>query len=574
MIVDNSGFSSFTGSNNLIDDFTLPACSGISAAAVTNFVTTLQDNGGPTDTHALLVGSNALNTGTGNCPDHTATPLARDQRGVARPQNLTCDIGAYELVTAVTPGANGGNGPGGVSTTDGSSLLEAWFRADRGAEEANNDPAETGDNVEFWRDQSGNNTHVSQALLGRRPNWTDAALNGQPALAYTGGTNGDVLTTTLAAFAGDQPYTIFSAFNPANNNGENLFAIGSPNFFETIAYHPNLFDNRWYYHFGDDMLVTPLLSGWQLASFRYEALGSGTDRSYYANGSLAGSNAANPLALAANPLLSVGGFDNRAGLEGQELTGQLGELIIFSTSLVEVERILVENYLSSKYNLAIPGADDHYEGDTSPGEFDLDVAGIGQLGGNQHTQAHGAGMIVVNGTFLNENGDWLLFGHRTVNNSNSTADLPTGGDWGGVNDVRWARHWTIDVTDPSVNNGTVDVIFDFSEAGMNGGLPPSTPASHYRLLKRTGPTGPFSDITVASGALVVVAGDQVQFLGVDVAQLGSNFTLGSIDGAAAPTAITTQNLASPISQPPYLALILLLLVLLAITIKIVWRRIV
>ncbi len=183
-------------------------------------------------------------------------------------------------------------------------------------------------------------------------------------------------------------------------------------------------------------------------------------------------------------------------------------------------------------------------------------------------------MIVVNGTFLNENGDWLLFGHRTVNNSNSTADLPTGGDWGGVNDVRWARHWTIDVTDPSVNNGTVDIIFDFSEAGMNGGLPPNTPANHYRLLKRTGTTGPFSDITVASGALVVVAGDQVQFLGVDVAQLGSNFTLGSIDGAAAPTAITTHNVASQTSQPTYLALILLLLVMLAITIKIVWRRIV
>ena len=52
----------------------------------------LQDNGGPTDTRALLAGSPALDAGaiTG-CP-------AADQRGVARPQGLRCDIGAFERV--------------------------------------------------------------------------------------------------------------------------------------------------------------------------------------------------------------------------------------------------------------------------------------------------------------------------------------------------------------------------------------------------------------------------------------------------------------------------------------------
>lgn len=40
-------------------------------------------------THALLWGSPALNAATYNCP-------ASDQRGVARPQGLACDLGAYE----------------------------------------------------------------------------------------------------------------------------------------------------------------------------------------------------------------------------------------------------------------------------------------------------------------------------------------------------------------------------------------------------------------------------------------------------------------------------------------------
>lgn len=50
----------------------------------------LADNGGPTQTHALLAGSAALDTAAAaSCP-------ATDQRGVARPQGAGCDIGAFE----------------------------------------------------------------------------------------------------------------------------------------------------------------------------------------------------------------------------------------------------------------------------------------------------------------------------------------------------------------------------------------------------------------------------------------------------------------------------------------------
>ena len=52
----------------------------------------LANNGGPTQTHALLAGSPAINAVTHNvCP-----PPATDQRGVTRPQGVACDIGAYE----------------------------------------------------------------------------------------------------------------------------------------------------------------------------------------------------------------------------------------------------------------------------------------------------------------------------------------------------------------------------------------------------------------------------------------------------------------------------------------------
>jgi hypothetical protein len=55
----------------------------------------LADNGGPTFTHALLAGSDALDAGDDTvCAAEPVNGV--DQRGVVRPQGAHCDIGAYE----------------------------------------------------------------------------------------------------------------------------------------------------------------------------------------------------------------------------------------------------------------------------------------------------------------------------------------------------------------------------------------------------------------------------------------------------------------------------------------------
>ena len=53
----------------------------------------LQDNGGPTFTHALLPGSPAID----HVPPENCL-VTTDQRGVARPQGVACDIGAFEVI--------------------------------------------------------------------------------------------------------------------------------------------------------------------------------------------------------------------------------------------------------------------------------------------------------------------------------------------------------------------------------------------------------------------------------------------------------------------------------------------
>ena len=63
----------------------------------------LEDNGGPTLTHALLEGSLAIESGDPSIPGTgEAACELHDQRGVARPQGTRCDIGAYEYQNTLT----------------------------------------------------------------------------------------------------------------------------------------------------------------------------------------------------------------------------------------------------------------------------------------------------------------------------------------------------------------------------------------------------------------------------------------------------------------------------------------
>ncbi|MEI7771337.1 MAG: choice-of-anchor Q domain-containing protein, partial [Chloroflexales bacterium] len=77
--------------NNLISDAGgCPGDGSFFATEASAGILPLADNGGPTVTHALSAGSPAIDTTGADCP------FAIDQRGVARPEGVGCDIGAFE----------------------------------------------------------------------------------------------------------------------------------------------------------------------------------------------------------------------------------------------------------------------------------------------------------------------------------------------------------------------------------------------------------------------------------------------------------------------------------------------
>jgi hypothetical protein len=63
----------------------------------------LQDNGGPTWTHALLPGSEAISTELFPCVDENNAALTADQRGAARTAGGICDAGAFEYEAIMPP---------------------------------------------------------------------------------------------------------------------------------------------------------------------------------------------------------------------------------------------------------------------------------------------------------------------------------------------------------------------------------------------------------------------------------------------------------------------------------------
>jgi hypothetical protein len=68
---------------------------------------TLANNGGPTQTHAFVAGSPAVDAGGPVCPDAAGAPLPTDQRGKPRivdgngDGTAACDIGAFEFFPVV-----------------------------------------------------------------------------------------------------------------------------------------------------------------------------------------------------------------------------------------------------------------------------------------------------------------------------------------------------------------------------------------------------------------------------------------------------------------------------------------
>ena len=415
-------------------------------------------------------------------------------------------------------------GPGGVDDQTNNVL---WLRADA-IVSANGSP------INEWRDQSGNGNDVRQPNAAQQPLFITNFMNGYPVVRFDNnntagqndfmwgddddsldGTNGLTIFSVVRRNVGGNARSIVSKRNGINIDqsymfffftGNRLYAdvVGSNNRMETIA--PNNFNP------GENFLV----------SFWYNGLLTPANNRY----DLFRGNNVMP-STKRNPPATIDNFDSPLVIgathigDRRPFGGDMAEIIIYRKALNNTERIIVNNYLSAKYDIDLTLNDVYRMDDAANGDFDHEVAGIGRLSATDlHTDSRGTGLVRIFGATDLDDDEFLMWGHNNqIAEALEFADVPPAEVV-----ARFERVWRaseINTAGTPVDVGAINIQFDLN------GLGPVTP-SDLRLLVDTNNDGLFDDETPIAGA-TDEGGGIYQFSGVTAIADGLRFTIGTIN---------------------------------------------
>ncbi|MFY0605454.1 MAG: choice-of-anchor D domain-containing protein, partial [Cyclobacteriaceae bacterium] len=384
-------------------------------------------------------------------------------------------------------------GPGGVGETNGTSALQLWVKADAGTNTTTD-----GDAITSWIDQSGYGHSFANATS---PAYQSNVLNGQPVIRFD---HGESMQAT--GFTDNFTSTGFTIFTIAKWD-----APGGDQGFLGFKSQTGLGSNQGVTFFVDDLNGTSTTlrvsspssgslggSTWSSTTTDPHLL-SFTRSTSLLNAYDGGTNVVNDVNEGAiydgtDPWI-IGNYYNS---NNKFFDGDVAEFILYEGVLTTAPRIIVENYLSAKYDITT--STDYYAGDTNGnGDFDFDVIGIGQEVDGYDPGGAAGGVILTDNGFLLDNGDYMFAGHDGTAHDFVQTDLPSGYT------NRWARSWYVDVTDVSTNGGEATVGFDFDEAGLT-----YDPSANYALAYRATNTGDFtlfSSVSVVDGNVVSFTGN-------------------------------------------------------------------
>lgn len=411
-------------------------------------------------------------------------------------------------------------GPAGVGTSLNNVL---WLKADAG-------PSSTLSStpITLWADQSGNGIHVTQTLSAQQPSFVANVMNGFPAILFdnvsTANQNDKLLGPDSPLLDNTNGYTFFTATRPQNLDG-NARAIVSKRtgvsidqsfmlFYYTsnklnidIQTTNDRFASNLTYTSNNNYLSTLVYDGTQAFSGRCSLLDAeNPDRTASETSTLVPDNS--------SPLL-IGTTD---AADPRPYGGYISEIIIYREALNPASRIIVNNYLSAKYNIPLL-LNDKYSGDSpANGDYDREVAGIGReaSGSNPSFSASVTGGLTMSANSGLDVGDYLFAGHAFPTNTTITSDV---GGMTGTGRARWQRVWYVDITNTATPIN-VNIEFDMSDGGM--GTFTLGPLSNYVLLYRAGQSGNWLEVASASA----ISGDRILFNSQNLSNNGY-FTLGT-----------------------------------------------
>ncbi len=417
--------------------------------------------------------------------------------------------------------SNSQTGPAGVGTSSNNVL---WLKADAGTSTTNSGTA-----INFWNDQSGNGINVSQSTNAQKPLYRENIMNGFPSIEFDGNSTAgqnDYLT------APDNPlldntngYAIFTVSRLKGFTGDAQAILAKRTTIDVDEAFMLFFWTSNYFYLDIDGLgdrfntspTTYTLNTNYILSGQYDGTLAAASRSKIYDGEILRKTSTETSSLVPDkpsPLL-IG--STHVG-DARAFNGYISETILYRSSLSAPERIIVNNYLAAKYNIALTANDKYVGDDFTNGDYDFEVAGVGKdaTGSNNafaSSVSGGIGISIVSGF---DNNDYILAGHKTKVNDQIYTDI---GGMTGTANARWQRIWYLDVT----NTGTAmttNVSFNMTDGGIG---PLVTPvASDYVLLYRAAQTGNWTEVVTATN----VSGNTVNFNGVTLSNDGY-YTIGT-----------------------------------------------
>lgn len=418
-------------------------------------------------------------------------------------------------VVGTTVVLSGNAGPAGVGNSTNNKL---WLRSGSGTfSDLGVTNAVTGGTINQWNDFSGNNNHAIQNTAGNRPIYRTGQDNGRPALEFTGDSFIDA--SSSLGIAGTSSATYFIVFRDTQigaggvADGAGHYLLDRTTATNDLYSLKHLTGNVYYFQKRDNSggglggptsttTITTGTSKWiemvRNRGVNYRLYFNGVQESSIADGD---GNTVPP-----QPRIGRHTSTTNGGLRGF-----IYEFIIYSATLNEAQRILLNNNISAQYGYSLSANNLYTMDDPGNGNFDYEVAGIGQAtDGSKHIDAKGSGAVRMWNPTALANNEFLIWGHNGLDFSggNTTVD-------GVVIRERLNRIWRVSETG---DVGNVSISVDL--AGTLG----TALGSNLRLLiDRDGDGFTDNDITPVAGSF---SGTVITFSGVNF-QNGDRFTIGN-----------------------------------------------
>lgn len=354
-------------------------------------------------------------------------------------------------------------GPGGVGNSTNNVL---WLKSDSGTSTSTN-----GQPISSWNDASGNANNTSQANVSQQPLFINSVMNNYPSVLFdysqTAGQNDFLWGTDAPNLDNTNGLTIFSVVRPTDlgsaraiiskrtNVGVNqsymLFFFSSNQYYVDIDSNGDRFNTSMAFNANTNYIISTLYNGTLPKASRVNIYNGETLITTASETSSTIPDYASPFTIGATHIGDNRGFG-----------GYISEVIVYRKALNAAERIIINNYLSAKYNQPLSTNDIYVQDDAVNGNFDHNVAGIGEANdGSNHTDSRGTGIVRISSPTDLNNNEFLFWGEETqnpiydfsTNITNYTEQLNS----------RWR-------VNRQGNPGTVTVSFDISGMDLTGKL--------------------------------------------------------------------------------------------------------